>query len=150
MSRTRCDVRSWFLFWITYNHKTNHQGGSDIFGTPLSRRKVQLLIENLDFQQVTPKVIQYPVLRVILVATVAFDSPSTDDPIRSSTNVIMDLEVRFRFLTTHTQGGPMIPDSSSSRLEAFFTLSILACNSFSAKASSHSCVIWKCQHFWHS
>ena len=29
MSRIRYNVRSWLLFSITYNHKTNHQGGCD-------------------------------------------------------------------------------------------------------------------------
>ena len=41
-SCTRSDVRSWFSFYITYNRKTNHQGGSSLFGTPVSCHKVHI------------------------------------------------------------------------------------------------------------
>lgn len=30
------------LFSITYKHKTNHQGGSNLFGTPVPRHKVHI------------------------------------------------------------------------------------------------------------
>ena len=39
-SCTRSDVRSWFSFLMTYNHKTNHQGGSDLWRTLVSNHKV--------------------------------------------------------------------------------------------------------------
>ena len=33
-----------FYFWsLNYNHKTNHKGGSNSFGTPMSRHKVHIL-----------------------------------------------------------------------------------------------------------
>jgi hypothetical protein len=41
-SCTHFDVRSWFLFLITDNYKTNHQGGFDLFGTPVSSHNVHM------------------------------------------------------------------------------------------------------------
>jgi hypothetical protein len=42
MSSVRFNVQSWLSISITYNHKTNHQGGSDLFGTPVSHHKVHM------------------------------------------------------------------------------------------------------------
>ena len=42
MSCTCFDVQSWFLVLITYNHKTNHQGGFDLFRTTVSHHKVHI------------------------------------------------------------------------------------------------------------
>jgi hypothetical protein len=41
-SYTHFEVQSWFLFSVTYNHISNHQRGSDLLGTPMSRHKVQV------------------------------------------------------------------------------------------------------------
>ena len=44
MSCTHFDVQIWYLFAITYNHKTNHQGGSNLVGTPVSCHKVHMSV----------------------------------------------------------------------------------------------------------
>ena len=48
---SRCIVHTlminvgFLLFLITYNHKTIKQGGSNLFGTPVSRHKAQIPVE---------------------------------------------------------------------------------------------------------